>query len=75
MAVDTFGTGKIADKRLVELMREHFPLRPSGIIEHLDLRKPRYLESAAYGHFGRSGETFSWERTDRAELLREAAGL
>jgi S-adenosylmethionine synthetase len=73
--VDTFGTGVIGDRQIERLVREHFPLSPRGIIEYLDLRRPIYRQTAAYGHFGRSEEGFTWERTHRAEELRSAAGL
>jgi S-adenosylmethionine synthetase len=73
--VDTFGTGSIPDRRIVELVRAHFDLRPKGIIQMLDLLKPIYLRTAAYGHFGREEPGFTWERTDKAASLREAAGL
>ena len=73
--VDTFGTGKIGDREIERLVREHFPLSPRGIIEYLDLRRPIYRQTAAYGHFGRSEDGFSWEKTHRAQELREAAGL
>jgi len=71
--VDTFGTGKVGERKLAELIREHFPLTPKGIIEHLDLRKPIYKKTAAYGHFGRSEPSFTWEKTDKAEELKKAA--
>jgi S-adenosylmethionine synthetase len=71
--VDTFGTGKVGERQLSELIREHFPLTPKGIISHLDLRRPIYKKTAAYGHFGRSEPTFTWEKTDKAEELRKAA--
>ncbi|AAU37276.1 MULTISPECIES: methionine adenosyltransferase [Basfia] len=71
--VETFGTGKVADELLVALVREHFDLRPYGLIKMLDLIKPIYRETAAYGHFGR--EQFPWEKTDRAAELKAAAGL
>ncbi len=71
--VETFGTGKLSDQRLDELVREHFDLRPYGILRMLDLLKPMYRKTAAYGHFGRDDEGFTWERTDKAELLRDAA--
>jgi len=74
ITVDTFGTGKIDENRLTALVREHFDLRPRGLVEMLDLLKPGYKATAAYGHFGRDGE-FSWENTDIAETLRDAAGL
>jgi S-adenosylmethionine synthetase len=71
--VDTFGTGKISEVELQKLIRENFSLTPKGIIESLDLRRPIYKKTAAYGHFGRKGKDFSWEATDKAEVLRAAA--
>jgi S-adenosylmethionine synthetase len=71
--VDTFGTATIPEERITEIVRENFSLTPKGIIEALDLRKPVYKATAAYGHFGRSGAGFTWERTDRADALRKAA--
>jgi S-adenosylmethionine synthetase len=73
ISVNTFGTGKVDESRLVELIREHFDLRPRGLVKMLDLLKPGYKQTAAYGHFGRDGE-FSWENTDVADALRDAAG-
>jgi len=73
--VDTAGTGRVADDKLVELVRSHFKLTPRGIIETLDLRRPIYRKTAAFGHFGRSEPEFTWERTDRASALRADAGL
>jgi len=73
--VDTFGTGRISESRLVELVRDHFDLRPYGILKMLDLVRPIYQASASFGHFGREEPTFTWERTDKAETLRSAAGL
>ncbi|HEY0323664.1 MAG TPA: methionine adenosyltransferase [Pyrinomonadaceae bacterium] len=73
--VDTNGTGRLGEERLSTLIREHFRLTPLGIIEELRLRRPIYKKTAAYGHFGRSGENFTWEATDKAEALREAAGI
>jgi S-adenosylmethionine synthetase len=73
--VDTFGTGKIEDTALETLVRDHFDLTPKGIIKTLDLRRPIYKKTAAYGHFGREEDTFSWERTDKADALNKAAGL
>ncbi|MBI3777808.1 MAG: methionine adenosyltransferase domain-containing protein, partial [Gammaproteobacteria bacterium] len=73
--VDTFGTGAIPDAKIAELVTKHFDLRPKGIVQMLDLLRPVYLATAAYGHFGRTEAGFSWERTDKAETLREAAGL
>lgn len=68
--VDTFGTGKISDEKLVEIIRENFDLRPAGIIQMLNLRRPIYKQTAAYGHFGRTDVDFPWEKTDKAELLK-----
>ena len=73
--VSTFGTGRISDERIVELIRAHFDLRPRGIIQSLDLLRPIYSKTAAYGHFGRDEPEFTWEATDKAELLRAEAGL
>ncbi|AAU90630.1 MULTISPECIES: methionine adenosyltransferase [Methylococcus] len=75
ISIETFGTGRIAEETLVKLVREHFDLRPKGLITMLDLLRPIYRPTAAYGHFGRTEGTFTWERTDKADLLREAAGL
>jgi S-adenosylmethionine synthetase len=72
--VDTFGTGTIPEEKITELVRQNFSLTPKGIIETLDLRKPVYKQTAAFGHFGRTGEGFTWEKTDRADALRKAAG-
>jgi S-adenosylmethionine synthetase len=71
--VNTFGTGKVDDARLAEVVRETFSLTPAGMIEHLNLRRPIYQKTAAFGHFGRAEETFPWEATDKAATLREAA--
>jgi len=71
--VDTFGTGKVSESKLVEIIRSHFDLRPAGIIKMLDLRRPIYKQTAAYGHFGRNDLDLPWERTDKAEALRRAA--
>ena len=73
--VDTFGTGKIGREQLQDLVRQNFPLTPRAIIEHLDLRRPIYRKTAAFGHFGRDDKDFTWEATDKAAALREAAGL
>lgn len=73
--VETYGTGKISDERLTQLVREHFDLRPKGIVKMLDLLRPIYSKTAAYGHFGRDEPEFSWEATDKAAALRAAAGL
>jgi S-adenosylmethionine synthetase len=75
VSVDTFGTAVIDEQRIVELIRAHFPLTPQGMIEHLRLRRPIYRRSAAFGHFGRTEESFTWEATGIAELLREDARL
>jgi S-adenosylmethionine synthetase len=72
---DTFGTETVSEEKITALIREFFSLTPQGIIETLDLRRPIYKATAAYGHFGRSGPGFTWERTDRADALRKAAGL
>ena len=71
--VDTFGTGNLSSAELTELVRAHFPLTPKGIIDHLRLRRPIYKATAAFGHFGRTGDSFTWEKTDKAEELRHAA--
>ncbi|MDQ9169072.1 methionine adenosyltransferase [Oxalobacteraceae bacterium R-40] len=73
--VTTFGTGKISDEKIAELVREHFDLRPKGIVQMLDLLRPIYRKTAAYGHFGREEPEFTWERTDKAAALRASAGL
>jgi len=72
--VDSFGTANIPEERITELVRENFQLTPKAIIEALDLRRPVYKATAAYGHFGRTGPGFTWEKTDRADALRKAAG-
>ena len=69
--VDTFGTGKLSEDKIVELIRENFDLRPAGIIKMLDLRRPIYKQTAAYGHFGRPDLDLPWEKTDKAELLKK----
>ena len=69
--VDTYGTGRLCNERLVEIIRENFDLRPAGIIKMLDLRRPIYKQTAAYGHFGRNDLDLSWEKTDKAEALRK----
>lgn len=74
ISVDTFGTGKVSEDVLVELVRNNFDLRPAGIIKMLDLRRPIYKQTAAYGHFGRTDVDLSWERTDKAAALKEQAG-
>jgi S-adenosylmethionine synthetase len=75
VTVDTFGTGAIADERFTELVRDNFKLTPRGIIETLQLRRPIYRKTAAFGHFGRKEETFTWEHADKAEALKEQAGV
>ena len=72
ISLNTFGTGKIDDNDIVQLVREHFDLRPKGLIDMLDLKRPIYRETAAYGHFGRTEDSFTWERTDRAQELAKA---
>jgi len=75
LMVNTSGTAVIAEEKIEALIREHFDLRPKGIIEDLDLLRPIYRPSAAYGHFGRDDAGFPWEETDKAEALRAAAGI
>jgi S-adenosylmethionine synthetase len=72
--VNTFGTGTAPDNEIVALIRENFPLTPKGIIDHLQLRRPIYKATAAFGHFGRTGDGFSWEKADKADILKHAAG-
>ncbi len=73
--VDTFGTNKVPEEKIIEIVRKHFKLTPRWIIEHLNLRRPIYRKTAAYGHFGRNDPDFTWEKTDMAELLAKEAGL
>jgi len=73
--VETFGTGKLSATRLTELIRKNFSLNPKGIIESLNLRRPIYRKTAAYGHFGRNDPDFTWEATDKAAALAEQAGV
>jgi S-adenosylmethionine synthetase len=75
LAVETYGTGKISDDEIVALVKDHFDFRPAAIIRDLELRRPIYRPTAAYGHFGRTDIDAPWERTDKVEALREAAGL
>ncbi|HGX94198.1 MAG TPA: methionine adenosyltransferase [Candidatus Tenderia sp.] len=75
ITVQTFGTGKIDDAKITDLVREHFDLRPKGLIAMLDLKRPIYQATAAYGHFGREEAAFTWEKTDKADDLRAAAGI
>ena len=75
ISIDTFGSSKISEDSIVTLIREHFDLRPKGLINMLDLKRPIYQATAAYGHFGRELDAFTWERTDKAEALRQAAKL
>ncbi len=75
LAVNTFGTGKVSEEKIVELVTKHFDLRPKGIIQTLDLLRPIYSKTAAYGHFGREEPEFTWEKTDKAAALRAEAGL
>ena len=71
VSVDTFGTGVITDKQIVNIINKHFDLRPAAIIKLLDLRRPIYKQVAAYGHFGRTDLELSWEKTDKVELLKK----
>jgi S-adenosylmethionine synthetase len=73
--VDSFGTGKLRDSELMALVKEVFPLKPAGMIQHLDLLRPIFKKTAAYGHFGREEPEFTWERTDMVDKLKERAGL
>ncbi len=75
ITVNTMGTGVIPDDQIAALVNQHFDLRPKGIIQMLDLLRPIYEKTAAYGHFGRNDTDFSWEATDKAQVLRQAAGL
>jgi S-adenosylmethionine synthetase len=72
---ETYGTGKIPQEKIVKIIRENFNLTPQGMIDTLDLRRPIYKKTAAYGHFGRLDPDFTWEKTDKAEALRKQAGL
>ena len=72
ISINTFGTGKLGDEQIIQLIREHFDLRPKGLISMLDLKRPIYRATAAYGHFGRTEQAFTWERTDKADLLAAA---
>lgn len=72
ISINTFGTGKISDAAIIDLIREHFDLRPRGLIEMLDLKRPIYRQTAAYGHFGRELPDFTWEKTDKADVLKKA---
>jgi len=72
---ETYGTGKIPQEKIVKLIRKNFNLTPKGMIDTLDLRRPIYKKTAAYGHFGRNDPDFTWEKTDKAETLRKEAGL
>jgi S-adenosylmethionine synthetase len=73
ISIDTFGTGKISDDRIAELVREHFDLRPKGLVAMLNLKRPIYRKTAAYGHFGREDKDFTWEKKDKASALKKAA--
>ena len=72
IAIDSFGTGKLSDEKIAELVREHFELRPKGLVDMLDLKRPIYRKTAAYGHFGREDADFTWENTDKADALKAA---
>jgi S-adenosylmethionine synthetase len=73
--IDTYGTNKVPEAKILELIKKHFDFRPKQIIEKLDLRKPVYQKTAAYGHFGRSDQNFNWEKTDKADILKKEAGI
>ena len=71
LCVDTFGTGKLSDEKIVEIIRENFDLRPNGIIKMLDLRRPIYKQTASYGHFGRTDLNLPWEQLDKVDALKK----
>ena len=73
ISIDTFGTGKISDDSIAELVREHFDLRPKGLVAMLNLKRPIYRKTAAYGHFGREDKDFTWEKKNKASALKKAA--
>jgi S-adenosylmethionine synthetase len=73
--VETFGTAKIPEEKIAALAEKHFPVKPADIVRELNLKRPIYRKTAAYGHFGREDPDFTWEKTDKAELLRKEAGL
>jgi S-adenosylmethionine synthetase len=73
--VSTFGTNKISETEIEKLVNKHFDMRPAEIVKHLDLKKPIYKKTAAYGHFGRNEPEFKWEITDKADILKQEAGL
>jgi len=73
--IDTFGTNKISESKILELINKHFDFRPKQIIDHLNLKRPIYQKTAAYGHFGRSDKDFTWEATDKAKLLKKEARI
>lgn len=75
ISVETFNTNKISDEKIIQLIEKHFDLRPAAIIRDLDLRRPIYKKTASYGHFGRNDPDFTWERTDKVDIIRESAGL
>jgi S-adenosylmethionine synthetase len=75
LMINTFGTSKISEEDIENLARKHFDMRPAAIISQLDLKRPIYKDTAAFGHFGRTDVAFPWEKTDKAETLRKAAGL
>jgi S-adenosylmethionine synthetase len=75
LMINTFDSGKISEEDIENIIRKHFDMKPSAIISQLDLKKPFYKKTAAYGHFGRNESEFKWENTDKADLLRQAAGL
>ena len=73
--INTFGTGKIGDKKILELVKKHFDMKPKAIIKHLNLLRPIYRKSSVFGQFGRDDPDFTWEKTDMVEILRKEAGL
>jgi S-adenosylmethionine synthetase len=73
--VNTFSTGKIPDEKILELVKKHFDMRPKAIIDHLNLLRPIYRKTAVFGHFGRDDPDFTWERTDKAKILKKDSGI
>jgi len=75
LMVNTFGTNKISEESIVKILNSHFDMKPASIVSHLNLKRPIFIKTAGYGHFGRNEPEFTWEKTDKAEELRKTAGL